>query len=162
MRQMHFYRIAGALILVLSGVGGAYMMNSAASEKLRQSEALGALLRFIRAQIECFAMPASEILARCDRGLLRECGYCKDSPPESFEALLAGLSFSDAETAEIMAAFLSGFGKSYRDEQIRECDYYIALLRERAQKLGEELPNRRKVNSALCVSSALAAVILLL
>lgn len=159
---MQFYKIAGALILAFSGFGGAYMLNTAASLKASQTEALISFLRFVRAQIECFAMPAAEIILRCDKKLLEDCGFSVSEKDASFEDLIRGLSLSDGETREIIESFLRGFGKSYREEQIKECDYYIELLSERRQKIFEELPNKKRVNSALCISSALAAVILLL
>ena len=159
---MGFYRIAGALILSFSGFWGAYMLNTAATVRYSQSEALISFLRFVRAQIECFAMPASEILMRCDKKLLCDCGFHLSEEDTSFEALIRGISVSDSESREIIESFLAGFGKSYREEQIKECDYYIDLLSARRQRLLEELPNKKRVNSALCISSALAAVILLL
>lgn len=159
---MQFYKIAGALVLVLSGFGGAYILNTAATQRATQSEALIAFVRFVRAQIECFAMPASEIILRCDKRLLADCGFSVLEQDRSFEELARGISIADGETREIIESFLRGFGKSYREEQVKECDYYIELLTERRQKIFEELPNKKRVNSALCISSALAAVILLL
>lgn len=162
MRQMQFYKIAGALILAFSGFGGAYMLNSAESVRFSQTEALISFLRFVRAQIECFAMPASEIVLRCDKGLLSDCGFNVSDIDTGFDGLRRGSSISDDESRAIIDSFIGGFGNSYREEQIKECDYYIELLSERRQKLLEELPNKKRVNSALCISSALAAVILLL
>lgn len=159
---MHFYRIAGVVLLAFSGFSGAYMLNSVASVRYSQIESLISFLRFVRAQIECFAMPASEILSRCDERLLSDCGFSVSAREMNFEGLVGVLSISDKESREIIESFLRGFGKSYREEQIKECDYYIDLLCERRQRLLEDLPNKKRVNSALCISSALAAIILLL
>ena len=159
---MQFYRIVGSLILVFSGFGGAYVLNNTASLRYSQADALIAFFRFVRAQIECFAMPATEILSRCEKSLLIDCGFSVSEKAVGFEDLLRGLSIYDGELREITEGFIRNFGKSYREEQIKECDYYIERLLARRQKLFEELPNKKKVNSALCISSALAAVILLL
>lgn len=159
---MYFCKIAGALILALSGVVGALTMNSAASKKATQSEALIAFLRFVRSRIECFSLPASEIIARCDKSLLSECGYNGDIPPRDMGDLFEAMGIRDDESYRILQAFAEGFGNSYREEQLKECDYYIDLLCERSQKIGEELPKKKKLNSTLCISSALGVAILLL
>ncbi|MBQ8140467.1 MAG: stage III sporulation protein AB [Clostridia bacterium] len=159
---MYFYRIAGAAILAFSGFAGAWIMNSSVSRTLTQTEALIALMRFIRIQIECFALPASEIIRRADGELLSRCGYCGGELPESFEELFEKFSVRDGEAAAITQNFARNFGKSYRSEQLRECDYYIAQLCDAKQRISDELPKRKKVNSTLCVSSALALIILLI
>lgn len=157
---MYFYRIAGATILVLSGAMGAWFMNSSASRALLQTESFIGFLRFARIQIECFAMPACEIIARCDRDLLLQCGFKDEMPPQGLEGLIERCEIKDKETKEILGGFLSSFGKGYRDEQLRECDYYTELLCERRRKMADELPRKKKLNSTLCVSWALALVIL--
>ncbi|MBO5416452.1 MAG: stage III sporulation protein AB [Clostridia bacterium] len=158
---MFFYRIAGALILSFSGFGAAFMINSRLSRTLRQTEGLIALLRFIRSQVECFALPAARIIAVCDDELLRSCGFEGGEPPSDFCALFESFSISDAEVAHLMRGFSASFGRCYREEQIKECDYYIDLLRDRRERLAETIPSKKKVNSTLCVSSAIALIILL-
>ncbi len=159
---MHFYRIAGALILAFSGFGAAFMINSRLLRSLKQTEAVIAFIRFIRSQVECFALPASDIISACDKELLRSCGFEGAVPPTELVTLIDSFGISDGETASLARGFAEGFGKGYREEQIKECDYYIELLRERRQAIAEALPAKRKVNSTLCVASALALIILLL
>ena len=158
---MIFYRIAGALILVGSGVMGAYWMNRSASERLSQVEGWLSLLRYARTQVDCFALPMSVILKRADAELLRQCGYVGASVPESFEALWSGCVIRDGACAEWMRNFSREFGKSYRGEQSRGCEYYESLLEQRREVLLSELPVKKKVHSALWISGALAVVILL-
>ncbi len=157
---MYFYRMAGAVILVFSGFAGAWMMNASATRTLSQTEAFISFLRFIRIQIECFSMPAAEIIARCERELLEDCGLSATEVPQSLEELFERCAVKDSETKEILKKFSASFGKGYREEQLRECDYYLALLCDRRQKLSDELPRKKKLNSTLCVSWALAVVIL--
>ena len=159
---MHFYKIAGAMILVLSGCAGAWFMNSAASRSLSQTEAFISFLRFVRIQIECFAMPAGEIILRCDRTLLEECGLRGEPLPTTLDELVGRCAVRDSEVGEVLRGFASSFGKGYRDEQLRECDYYLGLLCDRRQKMSEELPRKKKLNSTLCICWALALVILFL
>ena len=159
---MYFYRIAGALLLGFSGFASAYVMNSSADAKVKQLEGLIAFMRFIRIQIECFSLPATEIIRRCDRDLLRECGYTEDVLINNFEQLFDSFSIKDESVRKLMRDFSKGFGKGYREEQLKECDYYIDRLCQQRERMANELPNRKKVNSTLCVSSALALIILLI
>ena len=159
---MVFCRIAGALILALSGVLGARWMNQSMAEALSQVEGWLALLRYVRMQVDCFALPMPVILARADPELLRRCGYREGSPPQSFGALLASCEIRDGTCAELVRGFSEEFGKSYREEQSRGCEYYEVLLDERREALLSQLPARKKVNATLWVSGALAIVILLI
>ena len=157
-----FYRVAGAALLALSGGAGAYLMNRSASAALTQLEGWLTLLRYVKAQVDCFALPASAILAGCDPILLRACGYEGARLPKSFEELLRGCRVRDGGCLEILSRFAAEFGKSYREEQSRSCDYYLGLLSDRRAALSAALPGKKKRNSTLCISAALAAVILLI
>jgi hypothetical protein len=137
-------------------------MNRSAAECLSQVEGWLALLRYTRMQVECFALPMSVILRRVDVGILRRCGYGGASPPESFEELWAECAIRDGVCAEWMRDFSREFGKSYREEQGRGCEYYETLLEQRRDALISELPAKKKIHSALWVSGALAVVILLI
>lgn len=159
---MYFLRIAGAAVLVFSGFLCSHIMNSALSKKFEQIEALIMLMRFIKIQIECFGLPASEIIERCDKNMLFLCGMRDgENIPNNFEQFFKYCDVRDKETKDILLAFASGFGKGYRAEQIKECDYYLELLCDRRERIYDELPKQKKINSTLCVSSVLAVVILL-
>ena len=120
-------RIVGAAVLVFSGFFCSHMMNSTASKKFEQTEALIMLMRFIKIQIECFGLSASEIIRRCDENMLFLCGMRGgDNIPNNFKELFEHCGVLDRETKDILLEFASGFGKGYRSEQIKECDYYFA------------------------------------
>ena len=159
---MYFYRIAGAVILVVSGGVGAYLMNSSESRALSQADCYISLLRYIRIQVECFAMPIGDIILGCDRELLAGCGFRGDIPPTTLSELIRQCDIKDREICETVKGFADSFGKGYREEQLRECDYYIELLCERRRRIADELPKKKKLNTTLCVSWALALVILFL
>ncbi|MBQ7383442.1 MAG: hypothetical protein IJV72_01450 [Clostridia bacterium] len=159
---MLFYRIVGALILAFSGFYASVSMNSRLTNTLKQTEAIITLMLFIRSQVECFALPSSEMIALCDRALLRECGFEGDEPPTDICALFDSFGIADSKTAQLARSFAESFGRCYREEQIKECDYYIELFRDRRQILAEALPAKKRVNSTLCISSAIALIILFL
>ena len=155
-------RIVGAAILSLCGVLFAAHLNRRAECRLRQVEGWISLLRFVKAQVECFSLPMSEILRRCDKEVLRSCGYPADLSPKSFSAMIEAASFCDGESARIARAFSEEFGKGYREEEMRGCDYYLAQLEAHKECLAKKLPAQKKMNATLSVCTALALVLLLL
>jgi len=155
-------RLLGAGILSLCGVLLAMHLNRRAEAHLREVEAWIALLRFVKGQVECFSLPMSEILARCDASVLRECGYPADVSPKSFSAMLEASSFCDGECERIAHAFAEGFGRGYREEETRGCEYYLAQLQAYKETLSKKLPAQKKMNATLSICAALALVLLLL
>ena len=155
-------RIVGAAILSLCGVLFAAHLNRRAECRLRQVEGWISLLRFVKAQVECFSLPMSEILLRCDQAVLQSCGYPADIPPKSFSAMCEASTFCDAECVRIARAFAEEFGKGYREEEMRGCDYYLAQLEAHKEMLAKKLPVQKKMNATLSICAALALVLLLL
>ena len=155
-------KLLGVLLLTGSGIGGAALLCGRASVALSQVEGLLGLIRLIRLQVECFAMPISDILSRCDRELLGQCGYRGTGNPSDFPRLLGGCQIVDGTSAELFRAFGEEFGRGYREEQVKACEYTIGLLEERRASLSEKLPVQKKLYSTHCVSGALALMILFL
>ncbi|MBO5938188.1 MAG: hypothetical protein J6Q82_01640 [Clostridia bacterium] len=156
------YKFAGALILSLSGVLCAAHLNRNAEKRVRQISAWISLLRYVKVQIECFALPMGEILARCDREMLLECGFVGELAPRSFEGLLAASVLYDGESESVIRSFCEEFGRGYREEQTRGCDYYLSMLEGRREFLVGKLPAQKKMNATLSICAALAIVLLLL
>ncbi len=154
-------RIIGASMVALCGICAAHMLNSDAKRATEQAEALAELLRHVRSEIECFCMPIPKILERCPRELLRRCGYEGDAPSELCE-LAEGCNISDDACRGVVEDFCREIGKGYRDGTLALCDYYIARFEECRQRLSSSLASKRRKNSTLCVSGALAAVIILI
>lgn len=152
----------GALLLVASGCFGAAYTGRRAAERLMRVEGLCDLLQRIRTEVDCFSLPIGEILSRCDREILRKCGYESSSPPRDMEGLMRGCRIHDREAREILLRFSENFGRCYREEQLRRCVYACDSLRLRRERLSEELPRRRRMQSTLLVSGALALVIIFL
>lgn len=149
-------------MIVLCGVAGGFALNSAASVTLIQIEGFIGWIRFIRTQIECFSMPLPEILRTCPSEIKHRCGYTDSFFCENVSEFINMCRIRDAETKRQLERFCAGIGKGYREEQTAFCDYYIELLEERRKAVGEQLPQRKKLNSVLCLSGALAIVILLI
>ena len=159
---MSLLRMIGALAVVTSGVYAACIFNSGTRQVLRQTEAFISLLRFIRSQIECFALPLPQALGRCPAEILKGCGYDRAEKPSSGEHLMAGCCIEDTSVRRSMERFFSEIGRGYREEQLNLCDYCISSLEERRAHMASQLPMKIKVNSALSIVGAVAVVILLI
>ena len=155
-------RILGAVAVIVSGAYVAHTLNESAKRRLKQTEAFISLVRFIRSQIECFAMPLTLTLVRCPRDILKRCGYALSEPPSSGESLMSGCGIEDVGTGECMERFFLEAGRGYREQQLALCDHTVSLLEERRSELASRLPVRIKVNSALSLAGAAAVVILLI
>ena len=158
---MSMLRIIGAAVTVFSGIAAAYMLNGAARLTLCQNEAFISLVRFIRTEIECYATPVPRALERCPEGVLCACGYTGHGSPSSVSELAKRCKIYDSSTQKSVEGFAKSIGRGYREEQLALCDHYIDELENRRRVISAELPIRKKMNSALCVSGALAVVILL-
>ena len=158
---MIVYKIAGALILSLSGICCAVCLNRNVERRPREAAGWIALLRFCKVQVECFSLPMGEILARSDPEVLSACGYEGGLPPGSFEELLAASRLYDSEVERIARGFCEEFGRGYREEQMRGCEYYLSELEEHRRMLVGKLPAQKKMNTTLSVCAALAVVLLL-
>lgn len=159
---MILLRIAGAVLLVLSGAVAAYVINASDSASLSQTEGFISFIRLCRVQIDCFSLPMGEILRGCKKKVLSDCGYQRSEPPSDISGFVSGCRVSDPKAYKLFSDFSSEFGRGYRNEQLKACDYYISMLEEHRKKLDVSLPVKRKRNSALCVCASLALAILLL
>ena len=148
------------MILSFSGIAAAYTLNQTAKRGLSQTESFIALLRYLRSEIECFSMPLPRAMSRCPYELLEGCGCAREV--SDLREFLSVCSVYDARAVKLVSRFCDEAGRGYRDEQLALCDNYISRLDERRRSLASELPRRKKMNSALCVSGALAIVILLI
>jgi hypothetical protein len=105
-------------------------------------------------------LPASSIIERCDVALLQRCGFKNADVAQSFAQLLDAWEIEDGQTQKLMSGFLCEFGRSYRDEQLRQCDHYIEALRQRGAQVSAELPQKKKLCATLCISGALGVLII--
>ena len=159
---MLLYKALGAIVIFVCGIETARRLNTRLTGENERIEKYILLLRYIKAQIDCFALPIGEILARADKKLLAGCGWRCESAPSSLEQMLSVADIGDRDAQGILLEFCKDFGKSYLDDQIRRCDHYISLLEERRDTLGKDIPRKKKLNRTLCISGALALIILLI
>ena len=107
-------------------------------------------------------LPVSRALERCSGEIYDKLGYAGERLPRTLGELVEQSNISDPETKRILTRLGETLGLGYKDEQLSLCDSAITQLEERRRVLSEQLPAKRRLNASLCLSGALAVVILLL
>ena len=159
---MQFYTVAGAIVLLTAGLEGARRLCKMAEDDIFGVDAYLSFLRYVRTQIDCYALPIGEIFERCSKELLYSCGWRQESAPHTFEELFSCNHISDKEAKNVIFEFCSDFGRNYREEELKRCDSCITALEKCRERLAREVPNKKKLNLTLCLSASVALIILLL
>ena len=165
---MILYKIIGSSSILLSAFIFCVQSQKFEREKIKQAESFILLIKFIKKQIDCFCLPLYEIIARADTQILKDCGFryskVTNMPPDSsFEWFIENCCFYiDKEATDLIEKFSSELGRSYRDDQLKSCDYYISGLVEYKEKLIAELPRKRKLRCTMCVGASLSFILLML
>ena len=158
---MQFYTVVGAVIIAACGLESARRLNCEAHTDISMIEAYLSLLRYIRAQIDCYALPIGDIFDKCDRERLSSCGWREQFSPRGFDELFLCSNINDKTARDVILEFSSDFGQNYREEQLKRCDFCISALEARRDELSLRLSDKKKLNFALCLSASLAVIILL-
>ena len=159
---MTFYTVAGAALIVAAALECARRLCRRAEEDIRGVCAYLSLLRYIRTQVDCYALPIGEIFEKCSSDLLVSCGWRGDDPPNTLCELFSYSKIRDGEARGIIFGFCSDFGRNYREEELKRCDASIISLEKCRERLAGEVPNRKKMGLTLCLCASAALIILLL
>ncbi len=157
---MLFAKLLGSALMLLSG--GALAVGLVRREH-RRAAVLSAwveLIFYIRDQIDCYLTPMDEILASADPSLLHAC-MCQTRPQSLNEVLECSVLYLDPDSARQINAFVHEVGGAFRDEQVKRCDRYLAVLRQLREGCAAELPRKIRLCTTLCVCGAVGVLILL-
>lgn len=149
------------MMIIISAVMIASNIARRADSDVRAVSALRAIFEHTKNMIECYSLPAGEILRRVDRALLADCGYEADAPPRGFEDFAENTNITDAESAELLRSFARDFGRGYRADELSRCSLYIERIRAREQKLLKESAKKKRVIFTVAICASLAVVILI-
>ena len=152
----------GSLMIIFSLVMIASIFTEKIERTLRSVSALRSVLEHSKTMIECYALPASEILLRVKKSVFLECGYSKKTPPHDFLEFANEADVIDAEARELILSFAKDFGKSYRQDELSRCSLYLERMRAREQKPIKESAKKKKVIYTVAICSALAVIILII
>jgi len=158
---MNYYKIVGTVLIVLGSIGLAFLLCSHQEKKYRRLCAYIDLLRYIKIQIDCYCATIEEILCRCDKEIIKNCG-CMCIVLD-FSSLLNNSDLClDEKAVKLLYAFNGEIGKGYKDSQIAVCDYYIKELCDIKDEWEKKLPNLKKVCTTVCICVGIMIVIILL
>lgn len=156
---MHFFKWLGIGLVFLCGVFAGIFFAAFERRRVAQAEGFLALLREIRLQIDCFSMPVGRILASCDREVLVACGVT--AVPADLTCMLASTRlYLSEDICRLLREFAARLGGSYREEELRCCEYYLARLAPYCDALRADLARRERM--ALLLPPALSVAIILL
>lgn len=157
---MLIFKLLGLLALVFCGGLSGVCFAAFERKKLLQAEGFLSLLRLIRAQIDCFSMPISQIFSECDKSVLEACGT--DRVPKDLAALLRDVRlYLSEEMCGLLSDLSLRLGTGYREEQLRCIDYYVARLTPYCDTLRGDLPKRERMALLLPLALCVALVLLL-
>ena len=163
----------GTAFLLLAGGYLSVFFNRMERKRLLVLDGYISLLRFIKGQIDCYAMPIEDILAIADPTLLSACmgeksqeiclddkGYMRVLPALP-DMVRESRLYLEPESERLLNRFAAELGQTYRVEQVMRCEHYIQALGEERRKLSETAPLRVRMNSVLCLCCALGVAVLL-
>ena len=164
------YKLIGSFVLLVAGGYVSLSIIRFEKRRLRVLDGYISLIYYIKGQIDCYAMPLSDILASADPAVLAAClgldmaghpppALTGDRPITSMveESRL----YLEPETERLLTTLTGELGSTYRAEQVARCDHYLRALTEERRKLGDSLPARLRAVCTLCLCSAVVAALLL-
>ena len=120
---MQFYTVIGSVIIAWCGIESAKRLNREIQRDIRIVDAYLSLLRYIRTQIDLYALPIGEIFEKCDKAMLFSCGWKGEELPKDFRELFLCGNIRDKMTKEIISEFCADFGRNYREEELKKCGF---------------------------------------
>ena len=157
---MILFKLFGALTLI--SVGGFFAYSAIRYERRRLSVLEGwiDLIRYVRIQIDCYLTPIDVILSQADRELFVAC-MCRDTTPTLHTLLECSHPYLSSECKRLLGGLIRELGSSYREEQLKRCEYYASELERHRDAIAKELPARIRLAVTLSLTAVLGTVILL-
>ncbi len=152
--------IGGFLIIGVALIASGALVTKE-KRRIKQLGGFTALIRFIFKQIEAFNMPIPEIISLADKELLSLCGFA-DGDSDILHVLTHKELYIDGKSKSLLINFASGLGKSYRDEQLKHCNYYISEIEKYCESEEKDYPRKRKLILTLTLCAAIGLIIIMI
>lgn len=153
------FKLIGSLFLCTSGAFISIFVSRFQKNKLVVLDSFISLIFYIKGQVDCYSKPILEILSATPKEILENCGYKENTG--LCEMVEENKIYLSGEAFRLLYCFASEFGSTYREEQMKRCDYYIEALSEERKNMAEDIPKKSKIYSTLAICSSLCLVILL-
>lgn len=153
-------KLVGAVLIGLAGVIMSISYRRFQLRKLNTVDGFISLFFYIKGQIDCFSRPRSDILSSLPAEVFCACNCPRGA--ETLEELVeASRIYLDEETLRLVSSFAAEFGSTFKDEQLRRCDYYISAVSEERKRVFAAVSARSRSGGALWIFACLGLVILL-
>ena len=153
------YKAVGSALLFVCAVFISTYVSRFEKRRLEVTDAFISLIFYIKGQVDCYSKPIDEILSGAPSRVLDACAY------RGGEGLISMVERSRLylgdESFRLLYCFASEFGSTYREEQMKRCDYYIEALTEERKNMAEDIPKMSRIYSTLAICSVLCIIILL-
>ena len=153
-------KLIGCGALALASVIMAVSYRRFEWKKLDTTDGFIALIFYIKGQIDCYSRPRSDILSTLPPEIFHACN-CPRGTCTLEEMVEASRIYLDEEPLRLVASFSSEFGSTFRDEQLRRCDYYISALSEERRRVFGSVQSKSRAGSALWICASVGIIILL-
>ena len=161
-------KILGSLVLLFAGGYISVAIARFERRRLRVLDGYISLIYYVKGQIDCYAMPLSDILASADPAVIAAClGLDLTTPlTQPTDIPLTAMVreshlYLEPEAERLLTTLTGELGSTYRAEQVARCDHYLTALTEERKKLSDTLPARLRATCTLCLCCALGAAVLL-
>lgn len=152
-------KIIGCGAVAIASVIMAWSYRRFQWRKLDTLDGFVSLIFYIKGQIDCYSRPRTDILSTLPPEIFHACN-CPRGASTLEELLEASRIYLDDEPERLVSAFCAEFGSTFRDEQLRRCDHYIAALGDQRRILSADVESKSRAGSALWVCAGLCAIIL--
>lgn len=162
-------KLAGSLLLLLAGGYLSLAITHFERRRLRVLDGYISLIYYIKGQIDCYALPLTDILERADPAILAAClgletpsRLPEPCASDSLSHLVeAGRLYLEPESERLLTNLSGELGTTFRAEQVNRCQHYIDALTQERRRLADTLPARLRATCTLCLCGAIAAAVLL-
>ena len=153
-------KLIGSALFALSGLIMALSSRRFQYTRLRTTDGFISLILYIKGQIECYSRPRSEILSTLPPEIFCACN-CPGGVDTLEELIEASRIYLDEESLRLVSAFACEFGGTFRDEQIRRCDYYVAALGNERARVYSSVNAKSRASGALWICACVGIIILM-
>ncbi len=163
--KLIYLKILGSAILVFAAVGGASKLSALAQSRVEQIAAFLSLLRYIKAQVAYFKTPVNEIYLSFENSVLEKCGFISALRENGMISALENTSenlYIEKAERELLYLFACELGGSFKEEQVKSCDYYIESLQLIYTEQKAELPRKKKLYKTVFLTVGIMIIIMFL
>lgn len=156
------FKIIGSVIVIASSFCTGYFFSENMKNRLRAVKELHEFINYISVNIEMYNTPLSDVYETFKSDYLYKCGFIDKLHMGIYTAAKeCGLLMGDEEN-EIIYSFDEKIGRGNTEDMVKLCSYSVSKLKNIADKIACELPEKRRVYRTISLLVGISTVIILL